>query len=47
MEKKHNVYRDKDCMKKLCESLREHVMDIINLKKEKNEVINKRTAEIT
>ena len=33
-------------MKKLCESLREHVMDIINLKKEKNEVINKRTAEI-
>ena len=33
-------------MKKLCESLREHVMDIITLKKEKNEVINRRTAEI-
>ena len=39
MENKHNVYRDKDCMKKLCESLREHVMDIIHLKKEKMKLL--------
>ena len=25
-----DVYRGKDCMKKFCESLREHVMKIIN-----------------
>ena len=29
-------------MKKFCESLREHVMKIINFEKKKNEVINKR-----
>ena len=33
-------------MKKFCESLREHVMKIINFKKKKNEVINKRPAGI-
>ena len=32
-------------MKKLCESLREHAMKVITLKR-KNEVINERTAEI-
>ena len=31
----HDVYRGKDCMKKFCESLREHAMKIINLKKTK------------
>ena len=41
-----DVYRDKDCMKKLCESLWKHVMKIINFKKKKNEVINKRAAGI-
>ena len=33
-------------MEKFCESLKEHAMKIINFKKEKNEVINKRTARI-
>ena len=33
MENKHNEYRVKDCMKKFCESLREHAIKIINLKK--------------
>ena len=33
-------------MKKLCEYLREHTMKIMNFKKKKNEVINKRTAGI-
>ena len=45
MENKHDVYRDKDCMKKLSEFLREHTMKIIDLKK-RNEVINKRVARI-
>ena len=35
IENKHDVYRGKDCMKKFCESLREHAMKIINLKKTK------------
>ena len=45
-ENKHNLYREKDCMKRFCESLREHAMKIINFKKKKNEVINKRAAGI-
>ena len=32
---KHDVYRGKDCMKRFCEFLREHVMKIINFKKKK------------
>ena len=46
IENKHDVYRGKDCMKKFCESLREHPMKIINVKKKKNKVISKRAAEI-
>ena len=46
IENKYAVYRGKDCMKKFCESLREHPMKIINVKKNKNEVISKRAAEI-
>ena len=34
------MYRDKDCMKKFCESLREHAMNIINFKNKKNEIMN-------
>ena len=45
IENKHNVYGGNDCMKKFCEFLREHAMNIINFKK--NKVINKRAAEIT
>ena len=36
IEKKHNVYRGKDCMKTFCKFLRQHAMKIINFKKEKN-----------
>ena len=39
-----NKHRDKDCIKRFCEFLREHTMKIINLQKKKNEVINKRAA---
>ena len=44
LENKHNVQRDKDCMIKFCEFLREHAMKIINLKK--NEIINRKAAGI-
>ena len=30
IKNKHDVYGSKDCMKKFCESLREHAMKIIN-----------------
>ena len=30
IENKHDVYRGKDCMKKFCKFLRDHVMKIIN-----------------
>ena len=33
IENKHDVCRGKDCMKKFCESLCEHAMEIINFKK--------------
>ena len=29
-ERKHDVYRGKDCMKKFCESLRKNAMKVIN-----------------
>ena len=35
IENKHGVCRGKDCIKKLSESLREHAMEIINLKRKK------------
>ena len=41
IENKHDVYRDKYCMKKFCESLREHVMNIINFKKKKMKLLTK------
>ena len=47
IENKYDVYRGKDCIKKFCESWREHAIEIINfmkLKFFKNEVINKRAA---
>ena len=40
----NDVYRAENYFKKFCESLREHAMKIINLKK--NEVINKKAAGI-
>ena len=36
IENKHDVYRDEDCMRKFCESLREHATKITNFKKIKS-----------
>ena len=33
IKNKHDVYRGQDCMKKFCETLKEHVVEIINFKK--------------
>ena len=41
IENKHDVYRGKDCMKKFCESLREHAMKIINFKRKKMKLLKK------
>ena len=41
IENKHDVYRGKYCMKKFCESLREHAMKIINFKKKKTRLLTK------
>ena len=35
IENEHGLYRVKDCMKKFCDSLREHIMKIINFKRNK------------
>ena len=45
IENKHTLYRRKDCMKKFCESLREHVKHIIDFEK-KNVTVNKRRTKI-
>ena len=41
IENKHGIYRSKYCMKKFCESLREHVVDIINFDKKKMKLLIK------
>ena len=35
IENKHTLYCGEDCMKKFCESLREHAKNIIDFEKEK------------
>ena len=45
IENKYDVYRGKDCMKKFCESLREHAMKIINLKNKKMKLLTKEQQE--
>ena len=35
IENKHTLYRGKDCMKNFCESLREHVKNIIDFEEKK------------
>ena len=45
IENKHNVYRGKNCMKKFCESLREHAMKIINSKKRKMKLLTQEQQE--
>ena len=41
IEKQHDVYRGKDCMKKFCESFKEQAMEIINFKKRKMNLLTK------
>ena len=43
IQNKHDLYRGKNSMENICESLREHAMEIINFKK-KYEVLNKRAT---
>ena len=45
IENKHDVYRGKDCMKKFCESLREHSIKMINFKTEKMKLLTKEQQE--
>ena len=45
IENKHDVYRDEDCMKKFSELLREYVMEKINFKKEKMNLLTKEQQE--
>ena len=45
IKNKHDVCRRKVCIKNFIESLIEHIMDLTNIKKKKNKVINKRSAE--
>ena len=45
IENKHDVYRGKDCMKKFCESLKEHAMKIINCKTKKMNLLTKEQQE--
>ena len=45
IEKKHDVYRGKDSMKKLCKFLREHTIKTINFKKKKMKLLTKEQEE--
>ena len=46
IENKHDVYRGNYCMKKFCESLRDHTMKIINFKKKKMKLLTKEQQEL-
>ena len=35
IENEHDVYRGKDCVKMFCKSLKEHAMEVVNIKKKK------------
>ena len=45
IENKHDVYRGKDCMKTVCEFLREQVMKIIDFKKKKMKLLTKKQQD--
>ena len=45
IKNKHDVYRGKDCMKNICEFLREHAMKMINFKKKKKRLLTKEQQE--
>ena len=44
-EKKHDVYRGQDCMRKFCKSLREHAMNTIHSKNKKMTLLTKEQQE--
>ena len=46
IENKHNLHRAKDCMKKFCESLREHALNIIILKKKKMKLLANKQQQL-
>ena len=47
IENKHTLYREKDCLKKICDHLREHAKNIIAFeKKKKNVTTNKRGINV-
>ena len=45
IESKHDKYRGKDCVKRFCESLRDHTMQIIKFKKKKMKLLTKEQQE--
>ena len=45
IEDKHDVYRGKDCMKSVCEFLRDHAMQIIDFKKKNMKLFKKKLQE--
>ena len=45
IKNKHNVYRGKDCMKKICEFLRDLVKKIIHFFKKKMKLLTKEQQE--
>ena len=45
IEKKHDVYRGKNCIKKFCEFFRDHAMKVINFKKRKMKLLTKAHQE--
>ena len=45
IENRHDVYRRKNCMEKLCEFLGEQAMEIINFKKNKMKLLTKEQQE--
>ena len=45
IENKHDVYRGEDCMKKFCESSREHAVKMINFEKKKIVLLTKEQRE--
>ena len=47
IENKHALYRGTDCMKKLCDSLREHAKNINEFENKKNATVNKKRTKIT
>ena len=45
IENQRNVYRGKDCMKHICESLREQTMEVINFEKKNTKLFKKKSQQ--